>query len=99
MDNIIIKFHTLHAQMDTGIDIVNISDELSSLIQKTNIVNGTLNATCAGSTGSITTIEFESGVIKDLKHILSDIAPPILDYEHEKKHGMMEMDTAIYKRP
>jgi secondary thiamine-phosphate synthase enzyme len=37
-----------------------------------------------GSTGSITTIEFEPGVVEDLKRAINRLAPPDLEYEHEK---------------
>ncbi len=37
-----------------------------------------------GSTGSITTIEFEPGVVEDLKRAINTLAPPGLEYEHEK---------------
>jgi secondary thiamine-phosphate synthase enzyme len=37
-----------------------------------------------GSTGSLTTIEFEPGVVEDLKQAISRLAPPDLEYEHEK---------------
>ena len=37
-----------------------------------------------GSTGSITTIEFEPGAVEDLKRAIKRLAPPGLEYEHEK---------------
>jgi secondary thiamine-phosphate synthase enzyme len=37
-----------------------------------------------GSTGSITTIEFEPGVVADLKRAITRLAPPEMVYEHEK---------------
>jgi secondary thiamine-phosphate synthase enzyme len=37
-----------------------------------------------GSTGSITTIEYEPGVVEDLKRAINRLAPPGLEYEHEK---------------
>jgi secondary thiamine-phosphate synthase enzyme len=37
-----------------------------------------------GSTGSLTTIEFEPGVIEDLKRAINRLAPPGDEYEHEK---------------
>ncbi|MBW2742766.1 MAG: YjbQ family protein [Deltaproteobacteria bacterium] len=56
-----IYFDQVDVQLKTGIDIVDISHELQGLIKKSKIINGTLNATVVGSTGSITTIEFEPG--------------------------------------
>ena len=79
-----IYFDQVNVQLKTGIDIVDISYELQRLIKKSKIINGTLNATVVGSTGSITTIEFEPGVVEDLRQAINRIAPPDLEYEHEK---------------
>ncbi len=84
MNNPIIIFDQIYVQMKSGIDIIDISRELQKLIKKSNIVNGTLNATVIGSTGSITTIEFEPGVVEDLKRAINRLAPPGMEYEHEK---------------
>jgi secondary thiamine-phosphate synthase enzyme len=37
-----------------------------------------------GSTGSLTTIEFEPGVVRDLMAAVNRLAPPDLEYAHEK---------------
>jgi secondary thiamine-phosphate synthase enzyme len=68
----------------TGPDIVNITPQLASLVKKAGIVNGSLHATVIGSTGSLTTIEFEPGVVEDLKRAIDRLAPEGLSYEHEK---------------
>jgi secondary thiamine-phosphate synthase enzyme len=46
-----------------------------------------LNVFCCGSTGSITTIEYESGVISDLKKAIEKIDPSNIPYEHDKRWG------------
>ena len=79
-----IYFNQVDVQLKTGVDIVDISSELQRLIKKSKIINGTLNATVIGSTGSITTIEFEPGVVEDLRRAVNRLAPPDLEYEHEK---------------
>ena len=79
-----IYFDQVNVQSKTGIDIADISDELQRLIDKSKIINGTLNATVVGSTSSITTIEFEPGVVEDLRRAVNRLAPPDLEYEHEK---------------
>jgi secondary thiamine-phosphate synthase enzyme len=70
--------------MKTGPDIYNITSELEQKIKTSDIQNGNLSATMVGSTGSITTIEFEPGVVEDLKRAINTLAPPGLEYEHEK---------------
>jgi secondary thiamine-phosphate synthase enzyme len=40
-----------------------------------------------GSTGAITTIEYESGALSDLRRALDDIAPAEGDYAHNARWG------------
>jgi len=74
----------IRIEMQTGIDIIDISDKINRLIRHAGIDSGSVNATVIGSTGSITTIEYEPGVIEDLKRAINRMAPPDMDYEHEK---------------
>jgi secondary thiamine-phosphate synthase enzyme len=37
---------------------------------------------CPGSTGGLTTIEFEDGVVADLQQVLDEITPPDRAYRH-----------------
>ena len=74
----------IYIQLKNGIDIKNITNELSQCIAKSNISNGFINVIVVGSTGSITTIEYEPGVVKDLKEAINRIAPHNIVYEHEK---------------
>jgi secondary thiamine-phosphate synthase enzyme len=68
----------------TGLDIVNITSRLTDSIKQSKIINGSLNATVIGSTSSLTTIEFEPGVVNDLKKAITRFAPPDIEYDHEK---------------
>jgi secondary thiamine-phosphate synthase enzyme len=69
---------------DQGIDIVDITSQLEEAVRDSGIKNGSLHATCIGSTGSLTTIEFEPGVVADLARAINELSPPGRDYEHER---------------
>ena len=84
MKSVSIFYESIDVRMETGPDICDITLELDQLISKSDIVIGILVATIVGSTGSITTIEFEPGVVEDLKRAINTLAPPGLEYEHEK---------------
>lgn len=75
---------SLEISFNTGIDIQDITGELSAIVRQFQISDGIVSAFMTGSTGSITTIEYEPGVVEDLKKVISSIAPPGADYEHEK---------------
>jgi secondary thiamine-phosphate synthase enzyme len=84
MKSVSIFSESIDVRLKTGPDIYDITSELDRLIDKSDIGNGSLCATMVGSTGSITTIEFEPGVVEDLKRAINRLAPPDLEYEHEK---------------
>ena len=74
----------IRVSLKTGIDMINITDKIERLVTDSTIENGTANLTVIGSTGSITTIEYEPGVVSDLKRAINKMAPPEEEYEHEK---------------
>jgi secondary thiamine-phosphate synthase enzyme len=79
----IFHFATIEVALNTGIDIQDISDDLNRLIGRSGIESGTANACVVGSTGSLTTIEYEPGVVQDLKDAIDRIAPKNIAYAHE----------------
>jgi len=68
-------------------DVLDITENVKQIAEQSGIQNGLVNVFCSGSTGSITTIEFESGVINDLKKAIERIAPSNISYEHDKRWG------------
>ena len=84
MKSVIIFIDTIDIELKIGPDMDDITSELEDLIGESKIQNGNLCATMVGSTGSITTIEYEPGVVQDLKRAINTLAPPGLEYEHEK---------------
>lgn len=78
-----IHCETLTIAHGVGPDIVDITALLRQALKASDIVQGTLSAFVAGSTGSVTTIEFEPGVVQDLKDAIIRLAPPGMPYAHE----------------
>ena len=68
-------------------DVIDLTDRVASIVNESNIKNGLVTVFCSGSTGSITTIEYESGVINDLRQALERIAPSDIPYEHDRRWG------------
>ena len=75
---------TLHVDLKTGPDITDISSQLSACIKQSGINTGMLGVSITGSTGSLTTIEYEPGVVADLKEAIGRLAPPDWPYAHEQ---------------
>ena len=84
MKPVLIFYESIDVSLQTGPDICDITFELDQLVSKSDIAFGSLFATIVGSTGSITTIEFEPGVVEDLKQAINRLAPQDMEYEHEK---------------
>ena len=84
MNKPIIAFERIYVRLKTGIDMVDITRNLISIINQSKIINGNLSATMIGSTGSITTIEYEPGVVEDLKQAITRLAPLDMEYKHEQ---------------
>ncbi len=66
-------------------DIIDLSDKISDKITESGISNGIITVFVTGSTGALTTIEYESGLLKDFPEMLSRIAPDEINYQHEKR--------------
>ena len=75
---------SIEVSLKMGPDIRDITPALDNLIRESRIENGVLFAAVVGSTGSLTTIEYEPGVVQDLIMAINRLAPPGIEYEHEK---------------
>jgi len=76
--------HDFSIRMDRGVDIRDITPIINKAVSKSRIKEGIAHLTSVGSTGSITTIEYEPGAIEDLKRAINELAPPGRNYQHEK---------------
>jgi secondary thiamine-phosphate synthase enzyme len=63
-------------------DILDITPQVQQAVLDSDLTAGTATVFCPGSTGGLTTIEYESGVVSDLQQVLDEIAPPDRDYRH-----------------
>ena len=74
----------IEVAMEIGPDISDVTDELALMVDRAGMKDGSLHASVVGSTGSLTTIEYEPGVVEDLKRAITRLAPQGMEYEHEK---------------
>jgi len=66
-------------------DVINITEQVADAISESGISNGTITVFVSGSTGAITTIEYEPGLVKDFPEMLSRVAPDDINYYHEQR--------------
>ena len=65
-------------------DIIDITVNVSELVKKNNIKNANALIYVIGSTASITTLEYEPGLLKDLPEALEKFAPVNKEYFHDQ---------------
>ncbi|MBQ2644241.1 YjbQ family protein [bacterium] len=65
-------------------DIIDITSQITDLTKKHDIKNANAHIYVIGSTASITTLEYEPGLIKDLPEALEKIAPVNKEYHHDQ---------------
>jgi secondary thiamine-phosphate synthase enzyme len=65
----------------------DITPELEKFVSGSGIKSGTLTVELIGSTGAITTIEYEPGALADLRRALDLLAPADGDYAHNARWG------------
>ncbi len=68
-------------------DIINISPNVIEIVKESGLYNGSALVFCPSSTSGITTIEYESGCIEDLKRYFEAVAPQNFEYLHNLKWG------------
>lgn len=70
-----------------GTDVIDITPHVSKSVADTGISEGHVLLFIPGSTAALTTIEYESGVIEDLKEAIERIAPENIPYRHDARWG------------
>jgi secondary thiamine-phosphate synthase enzyme len=68
-------------------DIIDITMEVKNTVRESGVRNGIVHLFVQHSTAALTTIEFEPGVVADLKRSLSVLAPDNIPYAHDSKWG------------
>ena len=76
---------TVSVRTSGEVDMVEITDKVQDLVDASKIKNGLATVFVVGSTGAVTTIEYEPGLLADFPAMLERVAPRSIVYEHEKR--------------
>jgi len=66
-------------------DIIDITLEVKKAVRESGVLEGLVHLFVRHSTAALTTIEFEPGVLSDLKRALSVLAPDDVSYAHNAR--------------
>jgi len=80
-----VDFQTFNLKSKAFVDIINITNQVQNSIKNSGIKNGIVNVHIPGSTGAISTTEYEPGLVDhDIKDILEKLIPYEKSYAHHK---------------
>lgn len=65
--------------------VLDVTDEVSDAVRRTGMNAGTVTVFVPGATGSVTTIEYEPGLLDDIDELFERIAPAAREYHHNMR--------------
>lgn len=68
-------------------DTHDITGDVSRKLSSLGLKSGTVTLFVPGSTGGLTTIEYESGVVRDFSEMTERIIPQEIHYHHDARWG------------
>ncbi len=68
-------------------DIVDITPQVTEKVAQSGLESGTVTLFISGSTAGLTTIEYEPGLIADLKEMWRRLVPEDISYQHDQRWG------------
>ncbi len=68
-------------------DMIDMTSRVKGILAESGLKNGTCTVYCTGSTCSIMTTEYESGLLDDFGDAMERLVPQTGDYRHDKRWG------------
>ena len=68
-------------------DVLNLTGSIEAEVASSGIKHGSVTVFVAGSTAGLTTIEYEPGLVSDLKEAFNRLVPRGLPYQHHLTQG------------
>jgi secondary thiamine-phosphate synthase enzyme len=66
-------------------DIHDITNQVTNAVSKSGLTAGTATIFCPSSTSALTTIEYESGALSDLRRLFDETIPADRQYAHNER--------------
>ena len=75
---------TVERKSNPGTDIFDITDDVREAVARSGVDAGVATLFVPGSTGALTTVEYEPGLVHDITAFFNRIIPVEMDYGHER---------------
>lgn len=79
-----VQTQTLSLSTRGNTDVVDITDQVSACVEESGLKDGIVTIFCPSSTSALTTIEYEEGVLSDLRRLFDEIVPSNAPYAHNE---------------
>ena len=80
-----VKTTSIPLSTNGNADIQDITDQIADAVSKNGLTAGIATVFCPSSTSALTTIEYESGALSDLRRLFDDIIPVDREYAHNER--------------
>lgn len=80
-----IECKTIVFNTEAEMDVVDVTKDVTDLITESAIEDGVVTVFCPGSTGALTTMEYEPGLVRDMKELFEKLVPRDHYYHHEER--------------
>ena len=82
-----VKTEELSVRTTADTDIVDLTDKVARVVRESGVEHGQALVFTPGSTAAVTTIEYEPGVVGDLRAAIERMAPRDMHYDHDARWG------------
>ena len=82
-----VKTETINLNTQGNGDIRDITDQVSQAVEGSGLQDGVVTVFTPSSTSGLTTIEYESGCVSDLRRLFDEIVDPERHYAHNARWG------------
>jgi secondary thiamine-phosphate synthase enzyme len=80
-----VKTGSIQLNTKGNADVHDITPQIAQVLKASEIKNGTVTIFCPSSTSALTTIEYESGCVSDLRRLFEEILPQNREYAHNAR--------------
>ncbi len=82
-----VKTINIHLSTRGNADIHDITEKVERAVSESGLKNGSVTLFTPSSTSALTTIEYESGALNDLRRLFEEIIPSNREYAHNARWG------------
>ena len=80
-----VKTSSISLNTQGNAEVRDITDQVARSILQSGLKDGTATIFCPSSTSALTTIEYESGAVSDLRRLFDEIIPQNREYAHNER--------------